>query len=54
VTNKVKLESKREFKKRRVDGIASGLKAKVEWDQSWLETLSVSGGKTICKNNKLL
>ncbi len=41
VTNKVKRESKREFKKRRVDGIASGLKAKVERDQSWLETLSV-------------
>jgi hypothetical protein len=33
VTNKVKLESKREFKRRRVDGIARGLKAKVEWDK---------------------
>ena len=41
VTNKVKWESKREFKKRRVDGIARGLQAKVERDQSRLETLSV-------------
>ena len=41
VTNKGKLESKREFKKRRVDGIARGLQAKVERDHSRLETLSV-------------
>jgi hypothetical protein len=40
VKNKVKLESKREFKKRRVDGIARGLQAKVERDHSRLETLS--------------
>jgi hypothetical protein len=40
VKNKVKHESKQEFKKRRVDGIARGLQAKVERDHSWLETLS--------------
>ncbi len=40
VKNKVKLESKREFKKRRVDGVARGLQAKIERDHSRLETLS--------------
>jgi hypothetical protein len=35
VTNKVKLESKREFKKRRVDGIARGFKAKLEREVGW-------------------
>jgi hypothetical protein len=40
VKNKVKLESKREFKKRSVDSAARGLQAKVERDHTWLETLS--------------
>ena len=40
LASKVKLESKREFKKRRVDSFARGVQAKLERDSSQIKTLA--------------